>query len=299
MSKSISPYPSLTVDGDGTGVVSQAGAVLLLRTAEKTGLTSGLSSALLPWRKPLAVHDPGKIMIDLAVTLAVGGDAAADISALRAEPGVFGHVASDPTVSRLMAVLAEDAPKALAAIDTARLTARTRAWDLAGEHAPDHHITAEDPLTIDIDGSLLDAHSDKEKAAPTFKRGFGYHPLWSFIDHGIDGTGEPAAMMLRPGNAGSNTAADHQAILAAALEQLPSQPGYRVGRKVLVRTDSGGGTHAFLAYCHNGVCSTRSGSRSPTPPSPRWTTYPPTCGPRPTTPTARSATAHGSPRSPD
>lgn len=94
------------------------------------------------------------------------------------------------------------------------------------------------------------AHSDKEKAAPTFKRGFGFHPLCAFIDHGPGGTGEPAAMTLRAGNAGANTAIDHKKVLAQALEQLPWRPGCRVGRKVLVRTDAGGGTHEFVAYCH-------------------------------------------------
>jgi hypothetical protein len=248
--KFISPYPSFTVDDEGTGIVAQAGATLLLRTAEKAGLTSTVSAALALWRKPLATHDPGKIVMDLAVSVAVGGDAAADVAVLRAEPGVFGHVASDPTMSRLITTLAADAPKALAAIADARASARATAWKLAGEHAPDHGIDADHPLTLDLDATLLDAHSEKENAAPTFKKGFGLHPLCAFIDHGLDGTGEPAAILLRPGNAGSNTAADHKKVLADALEQLPWKPGYRVGRKVLVRTDSGGGTHEFLEYCH-------------------------------------------------
>ncbi|TQJ03036.1 DDE family transposase [Amycolatopsis cihanbeyliensis] len=96
----------------------------------------------------------------------------------------------------------------------------------------------------------MTAHSDKERAAPNFKQGYGFHPLGAWADHGVDGTGEPLVVMLRPGNAGSNTAADHQQVLADALTQLPFQPGYRVGRKVLVRTDSGGGTHDFVRYCH-------------------------------------------------
>src|SRR5690606_7494346 len=87
-------------------------------------------------------------------------------------------------------------------------------------------------------------------AAPTFKRGFGFHSLWSFIDHGPAGTGEPATAMLRPGNAGSNTAADHKRVLHDALAQLPWQPTWRDGRKVLVRADSGGGTQEILDYCH-------------------------------------------------
>lgn len=106
-------YPSLEVDGNGAGVVSQAGTVALLRTAEAVGLDRVLSQVLAPWRKPLAMHDPGKIVLDLAVAVAIGGDCAADVGMLRCEPGVFGPVASDPAVSRLIATLAGDARKAL------------------------------------------------------------------------------------------------------------------------------------------------------------------------------------------
>ncbi|MGY2033617.1 IS1380 family transposase [Nocardia gipuzkoensis] len=250
MSESISPYPRLVIDGEGSGVVSHAGATLLLRTAEKTGLSSGLSEQLRPWRKSMAIHDPGKIMLDLALALAIGGDCAADLALLRAEPGVFGSVASDPTVSRTISTLAAEAPKVLAAIASARADARARAWTLADSEGPDHRIGIDNPLIIDLDATLTDSHSEKQGAAPTFKRGFGFHSLWSFIDHGPAGTGEPATVMLRPGNAGSNTAADHKRVLSEALAQLPWQPSWRVGRKVLVRTDSGGGTHEFLDYCH-------------------------------------------------
>ncbi len=69
--------------------------------------------------------------------------------------------------------------------------------------APDHGIDAEHPLVIDVDATLVTAHSEKEHAAPTFKHGFGFHPLLAFVDHGATGTGEPVAMLLRPGNAGS------------------------------------------------------------------------------------------------
>lgn len=124
MSKSTSCYPRLSVDATGIGVVSHAGTALLLRTAEKIGLTTALSTALAPWRKPLATHDPGKVVLDLAVPLALGGDCLADIAQLRSHPEVFGRVASDPTVSRLVTALAADAPKALSAIAVARAAAR-------------------------------------------------------------------------------------------------------------------------------------------------------------------------------
>lgn len=134
----------------------------------------------------------------------------------------------------------------MAAINTARATARATAWSAAGPAAPDHRIDAEAPLVIDIDATLVSAHSDKESAEATYKRGFGFHPLCTFADHGPAGTGEPLAMLLRPDNAGSNTAADHKRVLIDALAQLPGDPSYRVGRKVLVRADAGGGTHKFL-----------------------------------------------------
>jgi hypothetical protein len=101
-------------------VVSQAGAVVLVETARASGIAGSLSAGLGPWRKPLAVHDPAKVILDLAIGLVIGGDCLADIALARAEPSVFGPVASDPTVSRTIDALAEDAPRALAAIDAAR-----------------------------------------------------------------------------------------------------------------------------------------------------------------------------------
>jgi DDE family transposase len=240
------PYPASKVDGAGSSVVPHAGSTVLLRTAQAVGLTTALSEALAPWRKPLARHDPGKIVLDLAVNLAIGGDCLADLAQLRAAPEVFGLVASDPTVSRLVDALAADAPAALAEIAAARAAARARAWQLAGEHAPDSGIDASAPLIIDVDATLVTAHSKKESAAPTFKREFGFHPLWAFLDHGAEGTGEPLAFVLRPGNAGSNTVADHIAVVRAALAQLPG--GHTRGKKVLIRVDGAGGTHELLAW---------------------------------------------------
>lgn len=208
MGKSTSCYPRLSVAPSGTGVVSHAGATLLLLTAEKAGLTSALSTALSWWRKPLSRHDPGKIVLDLAVSVALGGDCLADLAQLRACPEVFGPVASDPTVSRLVTALAADVSSATTAIGAARGGARAQAWSAAGGRAPDHRICEQDPLVVDIDATLVTAHSEKESAAPTFKRGFGFHPLCAFVDQGDGRTGEPIAMLLRPGNAGSNTAAD-------------------------------------------------------------------------------------------
>ena len=100
MKKATGFYPRVQVDAAGSGVVSQAGGVALVETVRASGIDRALRAALAPWCKPLAVHDPAKVVIDLAVTLALGGDALSDVAVLRAEPGVYGPVASDPTVSR-------------------------------------------------------------------------------------------------------------------------------------------------------------------------------------------------------
>jgi Transposase DDE domain group 1 len=242
-------YPCPKTDTATATVVSQAGAVLLTETIRTVGLDQALADALAPWRPPNAVHHPAKVLLDLAVTLGIGGDCLADIAVLRAEPSVFGPVASDPTVSRVIDRLASDSTHALRAINTARAQARAQAWRLAGRRAPDHGIDGGRPLVIDVDATLITAHSDKQGAAPTFKRGFGHHPLWAFVDHGPGGTGEPLAVLLRPGNAGSNTAADHLTVLREALRQLPGHhPGTRPGRRILVRSDAAGSTHELLDW---------------------------------------------------
>ncbi len=124
--------PWLSVITGGESLVSHAGGTLLMETARRSGLARELSSGLGPWRLPFAIHDPGKIVLDMAVAVALGGDAACDVAVLRAQPGVFGSVASDPTVSRLITRLAEDVDGALAAISAARAVARERVWNWAG-----------------------------------------------------------------------------------------------------------------------------------------------------------------------
>jgi len=231
----------ITVSADGSGIVSQGGALLLTQAMRATGLDRGLTAALERWRPPRAVHDPGKILADLVVVLALGGDCLADIAVLRAQPELAGPVASDPVVSRLVSALAADAPRALKAIRTARAAARERAWALAGDAAPG---AGGGLIPVDIDATVVLAHSEKEQAAPTWKKTFGFHPLAAFADHGAGAGGEALAIVLRPGNAGSNTAAEHIEAARLALAQLPR----RLWRRVLIRTDSGGGTHDFLAW---------------------------------------------------
>ena len=274
--------------------MSQAGGAALLDAARVAGLDRALREELTGWRKPLAVHDPAKVLLDLAVTLALGGDCLADIAVLRAEPGVYGRVASDPTVSRTIDRLAVDAPWALAAINGARAAV----WKLAGAHAPHHEVSAERPLVVDIDATLVTSHSDKQDARPTFKRGYGHHPLWAFADHGQHGTGEPLAVLLRPGNVGSNTAADHITVLREALRQLP---GHQSGRRRATRCWSGSTAPARPTRCWTGSpasgCPTPSGSGSPRTPRNSSPCCPEKSGKSPTTATTMSGTARGSPSS--
>jgi hypothetical protein len=234
-------HSKIMVSADGTGIVSQAGSLLLTRALRVTGLDRGLDAGLERWRPARAVHSPGKVITDLAVALALGGDCLADVAMLRAQPELFGPVASDPVVSRLVARLAADAPAALKAIRAARADARQRAWDLAGDAAPG---AGGGLVTVDIDATIVASCSEKEQAMPTWKKTYGHHPLTAFADHGPDGTGEPLAVMLRAGNAGSNTAADHIEATRLALAQLPRH----LRRRALIRADSGGGTHDFLAW---------------------------------------------------
>jgi DDE family transposase len=141
-------------------VASQAGAVLLVETVRKSGLDTAISAALTPWRKPRAGHDPDTILLDVAMAVALGGDCLADVGMLRAEPGMFGPVVSDPAVSRLVDSLAAPGPKALAAIRDARSQVRQRVWELASASSP----AADGHVTVDIDGVLVLAHSEKQVA---------------------------------------------------------------------------------------------------------------------------------------
>jgi hypothetical protein len=134
--------PWLSVIAGGESLVSHAGGVLLVETARRSGLSGQLSRLLGRWRLPLATHDPGKVVADLAVAVALGGDAACDVAVLRAQPGVFGPVASDPTVSRLVTRLAADADDVLAAIAAARAGAREHVWGIVG--APVHQLIGRD-----------------------------------------------------------------------------------------------------------------------------------------------------------
>jgi hypothetical protein len=175
------------VSSDRKGLVSQAGAVLLWETMRVTGLGRGLSESLARWRAPRAVHDPGKIVADLAAALALGGDCLAYIAVLREQPGLTGPVASDRVVSRLVRMLAGDLPRALKAIRSARAAARERAWALAGQDAPGGDGGL---VTADLDATIVIAHSEKQQAAPTWKNSLNY------ADHRGGLLGMPRSMVL-------------------------------------------------------------------------------------------------------
>ena len=218
------------VTGDGRGVASHAGSLLMAELADRVGLTEGLSVAMAHTRQRRSAHDPGVVLAHLAVSLADGGDCLSDVAALRNQPDLFGPVGSDPTVWRVIDSVHSVGLRNIAA---ARATARARAW--AAGAAPVEII-------IDLDGTLLDAYSDKQDAAPTYKRGFGFYPIMSYLDE----TGEALAGLLRAGNAGSNDAADHIEVLDRSLAQLPVAP---TEVEMLVRTDSAGATHDFVDAC--------------------------------------------------
>jgi hypothetical protein len=229
--------PSLSVTADGKGVAAHAGTRLLAEMADFVGATSALSDALAPTVRRSRRHDPGRVLLDLALTLADGGDCLSDLSVLRDQPGLFGAVASTPTASRV--VDSVDADR-LGAIRAARATARTRAWE-AGL-CP---VRSTGPLILDFDATLVDAHSDKTGAGPTYKGGYGFSPLACFLD----ATTEALAMLLRPGNRSPHNPDDHIEVLDLALAQLPVKPkglDPEGGVAMLARADAAGLSHKFV-----------------------------------------------------
>lgn len=195
-------------------------------------------------RNFIPVHDRGRVLSDVAVMLADGGEAIADIDVLRHQVGVLGPVASPPTVWR---TLDEVTPSRLKKIATARARTRRRVWaQLAAEHGgvPASRVAgsslADDLIVLDVDATIVVTHSEKENAAATFKRTFGYHPLGVWCDN----TTEFLAAKLRAGNAGSNTAVDHIEVLTDAIAQIPGT--HR--KKLLIRSDGAGASHKLLDW---------------------------------------------------
>ena len=227
---------TVEVTSDGAGLVSHAGTALIAQVADRVGLTAVLSSRLAGVKQRRRGHDPGRVIRDLAVMLADGGECVSDLGAVREQDALFGAVASDSTAWRMVDRIASE-PGMLDAVRGAHARARARFWELDG--APER-------LTLDVDATLITAHSEKEKAAGNYKGGYGFHPLQVYLDE----TREALGGLLRPGNAGSNTADDHKAVIDRALAQIPAE--YAATLEILVRADSAGATHGLLDYCREG-----------------------------------------------
>jgi hypothetical protein len=236
----------VVVEPGGTGVVAHVGLHALGRFADRLGMGEALSGAI-PWRgNGVAVHDRGKVMVQSALMLAGGGESCLDIEHLRVGADLFGSVPSDTTLARTFheidAGTRSDIASAISGV-------RAEVWRRSSA------TTGTSPVVLDIDASLVEVHSEnKEHAEATFKGGYGFHPMFCFAD----ATGETLAAMLRPGNAGANTVADHVTVLDAAIAQLPDEiaSGHRPGddaclvsRHVVVRADSAGCSEGFLAAC--------------------------------------------------
>jgi Transposase DDE domain group 1 len=234
------------VSADGRGVVSHAGAGLLRELATETGLAGAVTGALLDTYRGFPLHMPGQVFADLAVAIADGADAVTGIEVLRDREILFGPVASMPTAWRLLDRI--DGVH-LGRVRTARAAARERAWEAGAAPKPGTE------LRIDFDATITIAHSEKQNAAATWKKTFGFHPLLAFLDRPEVAGGEALAGLLRPGNAGSNTAEDHVKVLDMALAQLPEaarpRPGDPDSPRVLARSDSAGATHLFAAACRS------------------------------------------------
>jgi Transposase DDE domain group 1 len=234
---------ALKVTADGTGLVGHAGAVLLRKAADQAGLTAALSAALRKTgTSPLL--DRGIVLVSMAAAIALGATSMSDIGVLAHLAPVLGAAPSGPTARRALDLAGT--PAVLDRIARARARARACAWKLieaTGAGFP-WLVIAGKTLTgwvvIDMDATLVTAHSDKEGAAPTYKKGYGFHPLGAWCRN----TRECLAMLLRPGNAGSNTFTDHKEVLAAAIRQVPA----RFRRRILVRVDGAGASHELVEH---------------------------------------------------
>ena len=245
--KSIAVAPRVKVSADGHGVVSHAGMGVLRELADLTGLSAQVTDVLADTYRGPWVYPPGQVFADLAAAVADGADCIDGVGQRCGDrEHVFGAAASTTTMWRLVDQRIDAAH--LPRVRAARAAARNAAWAAGAAPAVGQW------LHIDIDATLVIDHSDgKQDAAPTWKKTFGHHPLLAFLDRPEIVGGEALAGLLRAGNAGSNTAADHITVLNLALESLPMRwrpdaddPG---ASRVLVRCDSAGATHAFAQAC--------------------------------------------------
>ena len=234
---------TVRVEVRGDDVVGHAGNVIPRMLADNLGLTSGLSAAL---SRPEVRHDRGAVVRDVAVSIAGGAENLAGTAVLRDQERLFGQVASVPTMWRS---LNEIDHQGMARIALVRNRVRERVWELIearrGAIPPSRTCYGDlgPVVVIRIDASLVESHSDKQHAAGNFKGGYGFHPLLAWCDN----TGELLAVIARPGNAGSNTAADHIAIIDAAIAAVPAK--WR--RNLLITIDGAGCSHAVVEHLRN------------------------------------------------
>ena len=233
---------NLSVAADADGLIGHAGAVLLRKLADQCGLTSALGAALGRKGK-FPLIDRGMALVSMAVAIALGARSMSDIAVLAHQEPVFGAAPGDTTVRRTLELA--DA-RTLDKIARARAAVRGYVWQLICARPAGFPWLAiagkllAGWLVIDMDATLITAYSGKQGAAPTWKKGYGFHPLGAWAAN----TRECLAMLLRPGNAGSNTFADHKEVLAAAIRQVPA----RFRRKILVRVDGAGASHELIKY---------------------------------------------------
>jgi hypothetical protein len=231
------PRARFEVTADGDGLVGHAGAALLAELAERLGLPAEVDRWAGRGQPSRARHRAGTVVVDLAVMLADGGDCLSDLAALRDQPELFGPVASTPTAWRVIERLAGVGEQGLAGLLLARARARRQAWPAGA--------WMDGLLVIDLDATLVTAHSDQQGRRRHLPAHLRFHPLAAWLDRG-DGTGEPLAAILRPGNAAANPAADQIEVVDLALAQLPKQA--RQQQPILVRADSAGATHLVLNH---------------------------------------------------
>ncbi len=253
MSKNTVVFPSLAVATTGQSLVSHAGLNVVTSFVDALGFRGLCEDRLGQFVPSGARHRPGTILGSLAVMLAGGGEHVSDLDILRTGAGLFGNVASNATISRFFERTVTNPELFSYGIETLTRELRSRAWNAAGSRNPALSATAADPLIIDLDATLVTSHSDKENVAGTYKGGYGFAPFIASVDYGTgNGGGEILAALLRPGNAGANSAEDHISVFSQAIAQLPDaffdEHGALIGEKVLVRTDSAGASRKFLHY---------------------------------------------------
>jgi hypothetical protein len=247
MQKSTSVFPSLPVTFSGQSLISHAGVSVLTGFMDALGFARLCEGRLRQFVPSSARHRSGTILGSLAAMLAAGGEHASDLDILRSSPGFVERSVVNPELFGY-------------GFETLTRQLRTRAWDATGERNPALSATAADPLIIDLDATLGTSHSDKENVASTYKGGYGFAPFIASCDYGAgNGSGEILACVLRPGNAGANSADDHIRAFHTAAAQLPegffNDTGALAGEKVLVRTDSAGASRKFLWHGTAWACS--------------------------------------------